>query len=274
MIKKSLMVGAGVLLLAGLLMGTSAVSYMSTAWNRVHTSAKDSIPIDFELDRARQMIRDLNPEIKRNMHRIAREEVEVAKLQRNLDRQEEQLADARSDIMRLKSDLESGDSYFVYAGRTYSEDQVKSDLANRFQHFKTAEATVQKLRKILDARQQGLQAAREKLEATLADKRQLEVQVENLEARLKMIEVAQTTSEFNIDDSQLARTRELIDEIETRLDVSEKLLNEQVKLYDRIPLDEADSQSDNENIVEKVTEYFGQRPEIETLANTGNADVQ
>ena len=266
MIKKGLMLAAGLLILAGLFAGSGAYSYLSTAWSRIHQSAKNSIPIDFELDRARRMIADLRPEIERNMHCIAREEVEVAKLQRELEKKEKQLAQAQDEILRLKSDLSAGGSHFVYAGRTYSEDQVKTDLARRFQHFKTSEATVAQLRKILAARQKGLEAAREKLEGMLAAKRQLAVQVENLEARQKMLEVAQTTSEFNFDDSQLARTRELINEIETRLQVSEKLLDQNVQLYDRIPLEQ--STEDTENIVEKVTEYFENRPDVAALADT------
>ena len=88
------------------------------------------------------------------------------------------------------------------------------------------------LKHVMRARTNGLSAAREKLEHMLAAKRQLAVDIENLEARLKMIEVAQTTSQFNFDDSQLARTRELIGEIGTRLDVTEKMMNH----HQRIPL--------------------------------------
>jgi len=269
MIKRTLFVGAGVLLLVGLFVGRDTVSYVKTAWTRVHMSAKDTIPVSFELDRARNMIKNLAPEIKHNMERIAQEEVEVAKLQRKLDKQEKLLAKSRSDIMRLKTDLESGDSHFVYAGRTYTEGQVKSDLANRFQYFKTSEATATQLRKILAAREKCLNAAREKLEGMLASKRQLEVEVENLEARLKMVEVAQTTSEFNFDDSQLARTRDLINDIATRLEVSEKLLNQNVQLYDRIPLEE--SASDNDHILDAVTAYFNDSPDVQSVANNGGA---
>ena len=119
---------------------------------------------------------------------------------------------------------------------------------------------------MLRARENGLKAAREKLEHMLSAKRQLAVDVENLEARLKMIEVAQTTSQFNFDDSQLARTRELIGEIGTRLDVTEKLMSQQVQLCDRIPLDE--DQADNEDVLDAVTRHFSEQPEVEALANS------
>ena len=74
---------------------------------------------------------------------------------------------------------------------------MKCDLANRFDRFKTSDATLASLREIQTARQKSLDAARQKLDGMLAAKRQLEVDVENLEARLKMVEVAQTASNYS-----------------------------------------------------------------------------
>ena len=137
MIKKTLFVGAAVLLLVALFAGRGMVSYVTTAVDKVEDQFKSNVPVKFEIERARRMLKDLAPEIERNMHLIAREEVEVAKLERELAQNEKQLAKSRDEILRLKGDLESGNSHFVYAGRSYSAFEVKTDLANRFQHFKT-----------------------------------------------------------------------------------------------------------------------------------------
>jgi chromosome segregation ATPase len=259
MIKKTLFVGAAVLLLATLFAGSGMVSYVSTAFNKVEDQFKRSVPVKFEIDRAREMLRELDPEIEKNMQMIAREEVELAKLERQLGDNEGQLAKSREEILRLKTDLESGDSHFVYAGRSYSATEVKTDLANRFQHHTTMEATVDQLRQVLRARENGLNAAREKLESMLAAKRQLAVDIENLMARQKMIEVAQTTSQFNFDDSQLSRTRELVNEIGTRLDVTEKMMSQLVQLSDRIPLDAEDAGS--EDVLDTITRHFSDSAE-------------
>ena len=266
MIKKTLFVGAAVLLLVALFAGSGMVSYVTTAFDKVEDQFKSNVPVKFEIERARRMLKDLDPEIERNMHLIAREEVEIAKLEREMAKHDRQLAKSRAEILRLKGDLESGNSHFVYAGRSYSAFEVKTDLANRFQHHKTVEATADQLKKVLQARENGLTAAREKLEGMMAAKRQLAVDIENLVARQKMIEVAQTTSQFNFDDSQLARTRDLIGEIGTRLDVTEKLMGQHVQLSDRIPMEEEDTVS--EDVVDAVTRHFSDEPEYEALANS------
>ena len=263
MLKRSLVTGAVAATLLGLFVGRS---HFSTAVGMAKQSIKDNVPVQFELKRAREMIRGLVPEIEQNMHIIAREETEVAKLERQVAKGEEQLSKNRDEVLRLKADLDSGTHVFVYAGRSYTDKQVKQDLTHRFDEFKTKEATTDSLRKILTARQHSLTAAREKLEGMLTAKRQLEVDVENLEARMKMVEVAQTTSDFNFDDSQLAQTKELITEIGDRIEVAERLVNADTRFHDRIPLDQPGT---DRNITDEVANYFGEhRAEIEALVQS------
>jgi chromosome segregation ATPase len=263
MVKKSAVVVAGVLLLAGLLYGRS---HVATAVGIAHQTFENSVPMTFELKRAREEIRRLQPEIERNMHAIAEVEVEVAKLERQVVRAEERLAKDRSEIIRLKDDLDSGSEHFVYAGRNYSATQVKTDLTRRFDQFKTQEATLFSKNQQLEAKRRMMLAARDKLEGMLAAKSQLEVDVENLDARLKMVEVAQTTSDFNFDDSKLSKTKELVEQVRTRIEVAEKLVNADLEYYDRIPLDESGI---DRNIADEVTDYFGKgRPEIESLVES------
>ena len=130
---------------------------------------------------------------------------------------------------------------------------MKTDLANRFARFKTSDATLASLKEIHTAREKSLEAARQKLEGMLAAKRQLEVDIENLEARQKMVEVAQTTSNYQFDDSQLGQVKELVTDLRTRLQVAEKLVNAENKLGEEIPLDATTPA----NIVDQVTDYFG-----------------
>ncbi|MBA2114609.1 hypothetical protein [Bremerella alba] len=259
MIKKLACTGVGAALLAGLVFGTDTYSYISTTASRVSDNVKNSVPVEFELDRARKMIQDLTPEIRRNMHLIAKEEVEVEKLQSRTGDLEEKLTTTKADIIRLKNDLDSGSTYFTYAGHEYSRNAVQTDLAGRFERFKTQDATRVKLESILRARQQGLDAARAKLDGMLTARRQLEVDVENLEARQKMVEVAQTSSKFAFDDSHLSKTKRLIDDIRTRIDVAERMVDVDGELAGEIQLDEqVDTDISNE-----VASYFGLEIELD-----------
>ena len=72
--------------------------------------------------------------------------------------------------------------------------------------------------------------------------RQLQVEVENLEAKHKLVQVAEASSDFQFDDSQLARCKELMTDIRTRLDVAAKLANADTNFQEEIPLEEAESE--------------------------------
>jgi len=248
---------AGAAVLVGLFCWRDVASYSSTAFSQARECFKENVPITFEIDRARDMIKGLGPEIKKNLHVIAKEEVEVARLEREIATLDERLSHDKGDILRLKNDVEQGGETYTYAGRKFSATQVKMDLSNRFARYKTNDATREKLTKILAARQASLDGARQKLDAMIAAKRQLEVDVENLAARQRMVEVAQTTSDLHLDNSQLSQTRELLDDLRTRVDVAERLVAAEAPTNVEIPLEEPASS----NILDEVTTYFsGETP--------------
>jgi hypothetical protein len=253
MIKKLVVTTLGVGLLGGVLGATNLGSYLTTGCRQVSDSVEDSVPMTFQIDRARNMVRDLEPEIRHSMHVIAKEEVEVAELDRRLETATAKAGKDKSEIIRLQSDLSSGKNVFRYAGHSYSEGEVKEDLARRFNRYKTVDGTIESLQQMRDARQRNLDAAREKLTAMIGAQRQLQVDVENLEAKLKLVEVAEASSDFQFDDSKLARAKQLMVDIRTKLDVAAKLANADTTFQEEIPLDETDA----EDVTTQVAEYFG-----------------
>jgi len=253
MVRKILLSAAGVMLVGGFLFGKDAVSYVSTAFSKVKSSVKDSVPIEFEIDRARQMVKDLVPEIRKNIEVIAKEEVEVERLDRQIKEAEQRQDKDRNELMRLKTDAASGKSQFTYGSRTYTITQVKADLSNRFERYKTSDATLASLKEMLATRQKGVDTAKVKLETMLASKRKLEVDVENLEARLKSVELANAQSDRGFDDSQLSHVKELVSDLRVRLDVAAKMVNADTQVGGQIQLDPVTPA----NIVDQVAEYFG-----------------
>lgn len=260
MIKRILLVSGGVAVLGLVFAGRDAMSYIRTSAGYVTDAVQETVPVEFQVDRARGMIQDLVPEVRKNMHVIAKEEVEVQRLDQQIADSRTRLAKEKEQILRLKTDVASGRSEFTYAGRNYSAEEVRADLANRFDRYKTGEATLASLVEIRSARQKSLTAAQHKLEGMLASKRQLQVEVENLEARLQMIAAAKTTSDYQFDDSRLGRAKELVSNLRGRLEVAEKLVNAEVYFRDEIPLDKTTPA----NIVEQVDEHFTAKTPVET----------
>ena len=261
--KRILYFGGGataVLLLMAFLFGSDATSYLTTSVASVRDSVKSSVPVNFELERARQHISEITPEVRKNMELITGEEVEIEKLEEHIQEFETKLSADQKAIIRLNSDLASGSENFVYTGNAYTAKEVKRDLETRFEEYKTDESTLQNLERLLTARMSNLNTARNKLADMQGVQRKLRVQIDNLAARNRMIEVVKSSSQFVFDDSQLAKTSQLIDEIDSRLSAEERMANSESRSFTRIPVQDAESQVD---LMDEITNYFGN-------SNSGN----
>jgi len=252
MLRKMVFAVGAVTLLSGVSWMTPLGSYARIAAGWATQSASDAVPLEWEIKRARQMIGDLQPEIAGNAKQIAREKIELARLQRQVKECGENLDKSQSEIERLSKDLKAGDDRYTYAGHTYTSAQVRDDLSGRFTRFKTRRETYEKLQQMVAAREASLRAAGQRMDTLLAAKSQLEVEVENLQARVGALRLAQTASPLNLDDSRLSQTRELLDDIATRIDVEEEVATAETFRAGQIDLDVPAS----EDLLDAISAYL------------------
>src|SRR5580698_6746019 len=118
MIRRTIFSVAGLALLSVFFFGRDAVSYVHTSAGMVKDSVKSAVPLTFELDRARKMVKDLVPDIRRNMHVIAQEEVEVERISTQIAASEAKLDKDRSELVKLKNDAANKLVSYEYGGRT------------------------------------------------------------------------------------------------------------------------------------------------------------
>lgn len=265
MIKKAIVTAAAVAIASGFVFGTDACSYLRTGAQNVRAAVKAEVPIEFELDRARQLVQDLDPEIKKSLHVIAEEQVAVEKLEQAIGKREARLTEQELAIRRLRDDVKSEKTHFVYAGRTYDRGDVTKDLADRFERFEIAEDTLKREQKVLDAKVQNLAAHRDQLDAMMTARKDLVVEIEQLEARLNSVRAAESLSELEIDDSALTRARSLISDLNTQLDVRERLLDETGSLVGGIPV-EVDAEPIPVELVDRIDARFGDTDGVTQVA--------
>lgn len=268
MIKKTVLTVLVVGLVAGLLFGRDAVSYLKTGANRMSESVKDSVPTTFQIDRARQMVSELTPTIRQAMHMIAKEEVALENLDEQIAMAEKSSGKLQGEIMRLQADLTSGKSTFHYASRSYERGDVERSLKSKFARYKVGDETLESLKNMRDARAANLLAAQEKYAAMVAAQKQLETDVKCLEAKQQLVEVAQASSDVVFDDSKLARTKELINDIRASLDVKARIANADVDVVTEISLDPEDSA----DITDQVAAYFNLAEEESNVAQVSYED--
>jgi chromosome segregation ATPase len=269
-LKMAVLGTVGLGLVGGLIFGKDVVSYVRSSAKSVRTVVKDSVPIEFELRRARDLLEEIIPEMHANIRLIAQEEVEVAALKAEITKSQEGLDEERGKIKTLRGSLETPKAQYCFAGRQYTRDDVKADLAARFERLKEGELVLASKQRLLTSREGSLNAATQLLEKTRSQKRILENKIETLASQYRLVKAASVGSKFQVDNSKLAQTEKLIAQIQKRLDVAERVLAHESRFVENIPVDtvpEAD-------LVAQVDEYFQQHeaPEDADMAPVAMAN--
>jgi len=259
MLKKLVLGAVGVAVAGMFVFGRDVTSYVRTGANSVRQAVKAEVPLEFEITRAREMVERLVPDIRQCMHVVAEQQVDIEHLTADVERKTAEISKQKEAILALRSDLGEGKNIHVYAGRKYASDEVKRDLATRFERFKAAEEILAADRKILMARETTLNANQDKLNGMLQAKKDLEVQLEQLEARLHTLRAAETVSQLAIDDSNLSHARKLITELNKQIDVKERILDAEGKFNGLIPVESA-TPAVPEDIGSRIDEYFDEEP--------------
>jgi chromosome segregation ATPase len=221
MVKKGILgaaLGAGAL---ALLFGTSAPSYIKTAFCKVRQTAKGSVPIQFEIDRARQEVIDLEPAIHQNLENLTRAEVEVEQLEAEIHTMTANLDRESKSIVALRNVL-AGELKLT-GNVNYSPEEVKADLAARFDHYGEMKRILANKRETLKLRKKAVTAANDQLNKMKAAKLTLMTKIESIETKLKQIEATQAANDFNFDDSALARAKATVAELDKRLEVMARM---------------------------------------------------
>lgn len=213
-------------------------SYTSTAWHKVRTNFKNQVPIEFEIERLRHEVSQLVPEMTKSFDQLAHEMVAVENLDSEIKLTKTNLKKQESNIKTMMKDVKSGANEFVYAGQTYSVGRVKNKLERDWASYQVVEAELKAKEQLLEAKQQSLDASRERLEQIKSQKQELEVAIEQLEAELRVVRLTQAKNKIHVDDSRLARCKEILSGIRDRMKVEKKRTEiEGTFANDYIPVD-------------------------------------
>ena len=255
MIKKAAIVSAGVLLLLVLLFGSNLVPYAQTAWQKARSAVNDSISVEFKIDAAERELKNVDKEKRNMIYQIAKEKVAIQKLGEQIAKQEADLDRQLSHVMRLRDHLKSGETHYVSHNRRYTNGTVKENLANHWANYKIAKSTVEKTKEILMARESGLLAAENRLSEMEAERHRLQLEIEDLRARMHMLDVAKSANSIRYDDSHLSNAQEMILDAKTRLEVEAEIHALTPQYNGSIPMDGEEIGSDVDYL-EEIDAYL------------------
>jgi predicted nucleic acid-binding Zn-ribbon protein len=225
MIKKVLMVGAVVTGVSLLVMGPAVFSHAKHAIGALRHGVEEAFPIEYELKRAEQLVRDIGPEIDKARRAVAEEQVEISELEREVAGLEKRIAEGEHKVKVKNAALKSGDKSFTFAGRVYSRQQVETDLRLTFDDFRNGQTLLDGKKKLLEARTASLAAAIQKLENVRSQETTLVASIEHMRARLRQAQALEAVSgRVVLDDGALAQAKEILNRCRKRIEVAAKMI--------------------------------------------------
>jgi hypothetical protein len=269
-IKYACVSAVGLAVVGGVIFGTDLYSYLSSSGRAVRSAVKDNVPVEFELRRARDLVDDLVPEVQACVRQIAQQEVDVAALRREIGQSGANLRAERARIGKLRDALATNETAFTFAGIRYTREQVKEDLARRFDLLKESEVVLAGKERLLQNRERSLAAAVQALERTRSQKVLLEGQIANLEAQHQLLQSTPGggSAETGLGHGKLAQAERLIDQVKKQLQVAERVLAHEARFVQPIRVD-AVSEKD---LLTHVDEHLTARPDARSAGKDNDAN--
>ena len=148
-----------------------------------------------------------------------RAEVEVEHLDREIAGFRSNMDAEKTALLTLRDSLKTGEYRLAGHSRVaYTEDEVKADLARRYDSYNNAKKILEAKESTLKAKQSETVAFRKQLETDDGPEEDPEHQADQIEARLHQIEATQAANDFqHLDGSALSRAKETVSDLEKRL---------------------------------------------------------
>lgn len=256
MFKSVILVGLAIFLVAVLLFGPATGNFFRSTFKHVRNEVNNNIPIEFELERAKNMLEEIIPEMTANIQLISQEEVEIAALKSEIESNIKPLAMERSQIESMSNQMNIEKVSYNIGGHKFTRGELAEDLANRFERFKECEMLQQSRAKMLESRQKSLENAIKTLANTRQNKQLLENKIASLESQYRLIQASQVGTGYSIDNTSIARTEKMIDQIKKRLDVAERVLANKGKYLAEPTAMSIESSFDEKELLSQIQDYF------------------
>ena len=259
MIRKTLkwmLLGGAVLGGAGFLfLGTAFPSYLGTMASSVRDSVAGQIPIELELKRAENLIRQIDPQIKTCMRDLANAEIELENLQNSITNLDKVVAAEEKKLKLGARLLSGGDNGQVELAADFgARRRVSADLERTKDSFVNNASILKTKRTLVERQSRAVEAAKQRLDAVRSERIAMEDQVQSLKTQRMQVEALSAQSQrFDFDSTALSQAKEVIATVKKRLDVAQRMLENDIAFHG----DPVAAAVDERNVLKEIEDLFG-----------------
>ena len=242
-----------------LFFGRGVTSYVHTAWNDASDAVRGSVPVEFELRRAKTLMQKIDPEIKEARREAIRAQIDLEQLDKQIRVLEATVAKTERKMQRHKTFLQGGETVTVFHGnREYGTVAVKAELARTFDAYRNLAELLNSKKSVRSRQSKIVTNTKTKLLAVKDERDRLQDAITALDARKRQIDALAATSSktTEFDTSSLSEAKKLVAGITRRLDISERMIKEDLYLQTG---EEATAVTADRDIVTEIDQYLSSR---------------
>jgi chromosome segregation ATPase len=236
-------------------------SHMCTAVSKVARKITKQIPPEFEIDRIRHELEQIDSDLAGNFDALAHETVAVRHLRDDIGDMEVRLEKQKKVVLTLRHDLDGNTKRVVYGGVEYTSTELQNALTREFEAYKRSEAAIQAKKDELKARQESLAAGRERIDAMRTSKETLGADLAKLEAELKKVQLTNARSQFVVDDSRLGNIKASMKGLKDRIDEMKLRGEMQAQFTHESIVDRVEQKAKASEVLKEVDAHFGNASE-------------
>lgn len=217
MLKKMLI--AAVAVVAGLAVLTGVTKISPKVWlEGCCRSARNMVPPETRLKQLNAEIDSIDKDIKKNLSKLARMEVEVQMLSEDLDGKRGQQVKLRAEINDLRKGLEAGVEKVSWHGRSVRPAEATRRLNMATTEFVSLKEHIKGREQLLVERNRTLDTAKNRITEMKNEKENLRLLAAKLGTQIELAKMKQMEARMvDIDDSAVSRAREHAKELEIYL---------------------------------------------------------
>jgi len=225
MLKKMVVLAAVGFVAVAALGGTKIGSYIRSEIRAARERAEENIPPEKEVARLRNELKLLDKDIMTVVNQLAKERVEVNQLKEKTDdlaakqSKDKELLESRANLIKGCT----GDQ-LQFGTRAVSVSAAKGELEEGVKRYAANQKSLDSFNALLANRTKVRDALEKQLETMKAQKAELTAAVDAMEAELTMLKLQQMESKYQTDDTRLAKIKEDLRKLKTKVDVEREKL--------------------------------------------------
>jgi len=230
MLKKMVILGVIGFVAVTALGGTKLASYIRSEIRDARERAENNIPPEKEIQRLRNEIKLLDKDILAVVNELAKQRVAVNDLQTQTEElaakqsKDKEILTARLDALEKVEKADQPVSHVTFGNRTLAIADAKVELDAATKRYEANQKALVSLQALQANRIKVRDSLEKQLETMKAQKGELTAAVDDMEAQLAALKLQQMESKYQTDDTRMAKIKEDLRKLKTRVDVEREKL--------------------------------------------------